>query len=48
MPAGTFDDTVTVVDRNPLDGSEDTNVYARGVGLIVDEAARMTEFSPAP
>lgn len=48
VPAGTFDDTVTVVDRNPLDGSEDTKVYARGVGLIVDEAAQMTEFSPAP
>jgi hypothetical protein len=48
VPAGTFDDTVTMVDRNPLDGSEDTKVYARGVGLIVDEAAQMTEFSPAP
>lgn len=47
VPAGTFDDTVTMVDRNPLDGSEDTKVYARGVGLIVDEAAQMTKLSPA-
>lgn len=47
VPAGTFDDTVTMVDRNPLDGSEDTKVYARGVGLIVDEAAQMTKFTPA-
>lgn len=47
VPAGTFDDTVTMLDRNPLDGSEDTKVYARGIGLIVDETVRMTEFIPA-
>lgn len=46
VPAGTFDDTVTVLDRNPLDGTEDTKVYARDVGLIVDEAVRMTRFVP--
>jgi hypothetical protein len=46
-PAGTFEDTVSMLDRNPLDGSEDTKIYARGIGLIVDESARLTQF-PAP
>ncbi len=46
-PAGTFEDTVSLLDRNPLDGSEDTKIYARGIGLIVDESARLTE-APAP
>jgi hypothetical protein len=36
VPAGTFDDTITVRDFNPLDGSRGTKVYAPGVGLIVD------------
>ena len=44
VPAGTFEDTVTMLDRNPLDGSEDTKVYARDIGLIVDEAVLMTRF----
>jgi len=45
VPAGTFEDTVTMLDRNPLDGSEDTKVYAWGIGLIVDETARLTSYS---
>ena len=44
VPAGTFEDTVTMLDRNPLDGSEDTKVYARDIGLIVDESVRMTRL----
>jgi hypothetical protein len=36
VPAGTFDDTITVRDFNPLDGSRGTKVYAPVVGLIVD------------
>ena len=36
VPAGTFTDTITVRDFNPLDGSKGTKVYARGVGLIED------------
>jgi hypothetical protein len=47
-PAGTFRDTITFNDRNPMDGTEDKKVYARGVGLIWDEAARLTKFSPSP
>jgi hypothetical protein len=47
VPGGTFDDTVTMIDRDPLGGGEDRKVYARGIGLIVDEAAEMTLFVPA-
>jgi hypothetical protein len=36
VPAGTFTDTITVRDFNPLDGSKGTKVYARNVGLIQD------------
>jgi len=45
VPAGTFDDTVSMLDRNPLDGSQDVKIYARGIGLIVDETAKMTTYS---
>ncbi len=47
VPGGTFDDTVVMLDRDPLSGGEDRKVYAKGVGLIVDEAAELTEFVPA-
>jgi hypothetical protein len=36
VPAGTFTDTITVRDFNPLDGSRGTKAYARDVGLIKD------------
>jgi hypothetical protein len=45
VPAGTFDDTATLRDGSPLDGSTGEKVYARGVGLIVDGAARLTRYS---
>ena len=45
VPAGAFRDTATLRDRDALHGGEDTKVYARGIGLIVDEAARMTSYS---
>jgi hypothetical protein len=45
VPAGTFDDTATLRDGSPLDGSTGEKVYARGIGLIVDGAARLTEYS---
>jgi hypothetical protein len=48
VPEGTFADTVTFLDGNPLDGSEDTKVYARGIGLIVDGSARMTSYTTPP
>jgi hypothetical protein len=36
VPAGTFTDTIRVVDFNPLDGSKGSKVYAPNVGIIVD------------
>lgn len=45
VPAGTFDDTATLLDGSPLDGSQGTKVYARGIGLIVDGSARLTRYS---
>jgi len=45
LPAGTFDDTATLRDGSPLDGSTGEKVYARGIGLIVDGAARLSEYS---
>ena len=47
VPGGTFEDTVVMLDRDPLGGGEDRKVYAEGVGLIVDEAAELTEFVQA-
>jgi hypothetical protein len=46
VPAGTYVDTATLLDRNPLDGGEDEKVYASGIGLIVDGPTRMTSFTP--
>jgi hypothetical protein len=45
VPAGTYEETATLQDRNPLDGSQDEKVYASGIGLIVDGPVRMTEFT---
>jgi hypothetical protein len=47
VPAGTFTGTVTVLDLDPLGGGKDTKVYARGIGLIVDETAVLTHTSTA-
>ena len=45
VPAGTFDETATLQDGSPLDGSTGTKVYARGIGLIVDGPARLTRYT---
>jgi hypothetical protein len=44
VPAGTFTDTITVRDFNPLDGSRSTKVYAAGVGLIRDAAFDLISY----
>jgi hypothetical protein len=44
VPAGTFTDTITVRDLNPLDGSRSTKVYAAGVGLIRDAAVDLISY----
>lgn len=45
VPAGTFTDTITVRDFNPLDGSKGTKVYAGGVGLIEDGPLQLVSFT---
>jgi len=42
VPAGTFSDTLTTEDCNPLeDGARDQKVYIRGIGLAIDEDAEL-------
>lgn len=45
VPAGTFSDTITVRDFNPLDGSRGTKVYARDVGLVRDGPLDLIDYS---
>jgi hypothetical protein len=42
--AGTFLDTITVRDFNPLDGSRSTKVYALDVGLIRDDTLELVSY----
>ena len=44
VPAGTFPDTITIRDFNPLDGSRSTKVYAAGVGLLADGPLELISF----
>jgi hypothetical protein len=44
-PAGDYTDTVRAFDWNPLEGGEgDVKYYARGVGLVVDAEAELTQL----
>lgn len=45
VPAGTFHDTIGVEEFNPLDGDTSFKVYARNVGLIVDEPLELVMYS---
>ena len=46
VPAGTFSDTMTMLDCNPLeDDSFDEKVYIRGIGLAIDEDAELLSFT---
>ncbi len=48
VPGGTFDDTVTLREINPLEGGGgDTKVFAKGIGIVVDGPARMTSHTAA-
>lgn len=45
VPAGTFNDTLTTEDCNPLeDGAIDEKVYIQGIGLAIDEDAELISF----
>jgi hypothetical protein len=39
-----FDDTITVRDFNPLDGSKGTKIYAAGIGIIRDGPLDIVSF----
>jgi hypothetical protein len=45
VPAGAFTDTLSVLDVNPMKGEVDPKYYARGVGMIVDESLKLTEYT---
>jgi hypothetical protein len=45
VPAGTFTDTLTVRDFNPLDGSRGTKMYAPDVGLVRDGPLDLVGYS---
>jgi hypothetical protein len=45
VPAGTFTDTLSTLDVNPLDNEMDEKHYARGVGMIVDEDLLLVEYA---
>jgi len=46
VEAGTFHNCVEVIDTNGLNpgGSGDTKIYCPGIGLVIDEAAELTEY----
>jgi hypothetical protein len=44
VPAGTFPDTITLRDFNPLDGSRGTKIYAPHLGLIVDGPLALIDY----
>jgi len=45
VPAGTFSDTLTTLDCNPMEnGAIDEKVYVDGIGLSIDEDAELVSF----
>jgi hypothetical protein len=46
VPAGEFDDTLTAMDFDRLDGCDgaDKKVYIRGIGLAIDESAELISY----
>jgi hypothetical protein len=45
VPAGTFSDTLTTLDCNPMEGGAiDEKVYVDGIGLAIDEDAELVSF----
>jgi hypothetical protein len=49
VPAGTFTDTLETLGTTPLAPEEiDEKVYARGVGVIVDQVIELVEIVPPP
>ena len=46
VPAGTFTNTLRFVETTPLESGQSLKIYARDLGLIVDDAERLTSRSP--
>jgi hypothetical protein len=44
VPAGTFTETIVVLEVNPLEGEEEPKVFAPGVGLLVDEDLELVSY----
>ena len=45
VPAGTFDDTITIEECNPLEDAEkDTKVFVRDLGIAIDGPAELISF----
>ena len=44
VPAGSFGQTITTRDLNPLDGSRSTKIYVSGVGLIRDDRLELLSY----
>jgi hypothetical protein len=45
VPAGIFDDTLTIEECNPLEDAEkDTKVFVRGIGIAIDGPAELISF----
>lgn len=44
VPAGTFDDTIRLRESNPLDADKEYKEYARGVGILTDEALQLVRY----
>jgi len=45
VPAGQFDDTMTVMDFSPLEGcGAEKKVYVRGIGIAIDEVAELISY----
>lgn len=44
VPAGTFTETMRVLEINPLEAEQEPNVYAAGVGLVLDEDMELVSY----
>jgi hypothetical protein len=44
VPAGVFKRTLGIRETNPLDGDVGFKVFARGVGLVVDETLKLVRY----
>ena len=46
VPAGTFTSTLRFVETTPLESGQSVKIFAQDIGLIVDDAERLTSKTP--